>query len=48
VLGTRPGRSTAEQLTLYKPVGLALQDATATALVLAGARERGIGAQITI
>jgi ornithine cyclodeaminase len=48
VLGTRPGRSTAEQITLYKSVGLAIQDATATALVLAGARERGIGGQITI
>jgi ornithine cyclodeaminase/alanine dehydrogenase-like protein (mu-crystallin family) len=48
VLGTRPGRSTPSQLTLYKSVGLALQDATATALVLAAARERGIGDPLAI
>jgi alanine dehydrogenase len=37
VLGTRPGRSTPEQLTLYKSVGVAAQDAAAAALVLEAA-----------
>jgi ornithine cyclodeaminase/alanine dehydrogenase-like protein (mu-crystallin family) len=40
VLGRRPGRTTDDQLTLYKSVGVAVQDAAATALVLAAARER--------
>jgi alanine dehydrogenase len=34
VAGTRPGRSDDQQLTLYKSVGLAVQDAAAAALIL--------------
>lgn len=34
VAGTKPGRSSDEELTLYKSVGLAVQDAAAAALVL--------------
>jgi alanine dehydrogenase len=41
--GTRPGRSGPDQITLYKSVGVAVEDAAAAALVLARARERGIG-----
>ena len=41
--GTRPGRESADQLTLYKSVGVAVQDAAAAALVLGAARERGVG-----
>ena len=41
--GTASGRTSAEQLTLYKSVGVAVQDAAAAALVLAGAREAGLG-----
>lgn len=37
VEGTRPGRRTPEQITLYKSVGVAVQDAAAVALVLAAA-----------
>jgi alanine dehydrogenase len=40
VLGTRPGRRTSEQLTLYKSVGVAAQDAAAAALVLEAAEAR--------
>ncbi|HEY7282812.1 MAG TPA: ornithine cyclodeaminase family protein, partial [Actinomycetota bacterium] len=38
--GTRPGRTSADQLTLYKSVGVAVQDAAAAGLVLRRARER--------
>jgi alanine dehydrogenase len=48
VAGTRPGRASPDQITLYKSVGVAVQDAAAAALVLAAARERGIGREIEI
>jgi alanine dehydrogenase len=48
VLGTRPGRSTPEQITLYKSVGVSVQDAAAAALVLAAAREKGAGRELDI
>jgi alanine dehydrogenase len=38
VLGRRPGRTAADQITLYKSVGVAVQDAAAAAMVLAAAR----------
>jgi alanine dehydrogenase len=43
VAGTRPGRRSADQITLYKSVGVAAQDAAAAAAVLAAARTAGIG-----
>lgn len=45
---TRPGRSNDQQITLYKSVGVAVEDAAATALVLKLAKERGIGRTIEI
>ena len=48
VAGTRPGRTSRDQITLYKSVGVAVQDAAAAALVIAAARARGIGAEIGI
>ena len=38
VSGTRPGRTSADQITLYKSVGVAAQDAAAAAMVLSIAR----------
>jgi alanine dehydrogenase len=46
--GGRTGRADASQLTLYKSVGVAVEDAAAAALVLRLARERGIGREIVI
>lgn len=43
VAGVKPGRTSADQITLYKSVGVAVQDAAAAALVLAAARERSVG-----
>jgi ornithine cyclodeaminase len=48
VAGMRQGRSSREQITLYKSVGVAVQDAAAAALVLAAARERSVGREIEL
>jgi ornithine cyclodeaminase/alanine dehydrogenase-like protein (mu-crystallin family) len=48
VEGTRTGRSSAEQITLYKSVGVAVQDGAAAALVLRAARERGVGREFEL
>jgi ornithine cyclodeaminase len=48
VTGTRPGRSSADQITLYKSGGVAVQDAAAAALVLAAAAERNTGIEIEL
>jgi ornithine cyclodeaminase/alanine dehydrogenase-like protein (mu-crystallin family) len=43
VNGTRPGRESGEEITFFKSVGGAAQDAAAAAAVLAGAREKNLG-----
>ena len=43
VSGVKPGRRSEQEITLYKSVGVAVQDAAAAALVLKAARERSIG-----
>jgi ornithine cyclodeaminase/alanine dehydrogenase-like protein (mu-crystallin family) len=48
VAGTAAGRTSGEQITLYKSVGVAVQDLAAAALVLAAARERGVGQEIEL
>jgi len=48
VSGARPGRTSPEELTLYKSVGVAVQDAAAAALVLSAARERGMGREVDL
>jgi alanine dehydrogenase len=48
VAGTRPGRASDDQITLYKSVGVAVQDAAATALVVRAARARGIGTDVPL
>jgi alanine dehydrogenase len=48
VAGGRPGRTSAGEITLYKSVGVAVQDLAAAALVVAAARERGAGLEIEL
>jgi ornithine cyclodeaminase/alanine dehydrogenase-like protein (mu-crystallin family) len=48
VAGTKPGRASPQEITLYKSVGVAVQDAAAAALVLAAARERSVGREIEL
>jgi ornithine cyclodeaminase/alanine dehydrogenase-like protein (mu-crystallin family) len=44
----RPGRGGPGEITLYKSVGVAIQDLAAAALVLRAARERNIGLEIEL
>jgi ornithine cyclodeaminase len=48
VAGTKPGRTSDRQITLYKSVGVAVQDAAAAGLVLRGARTHGVGREIEV
>jgi ornithine cyclodeaminase/alanine dehydrogenase-like protein (mu-crystallin family) len=46
--GTRPGRASPDQITLYKSVGIAAQDVAAAALVLAAARAAHAGITVAL
>jgi alanine dehydrogenase len=48
VARTKPGRASQDEITLYKSVGVAVQDAAAAALVLAAARQRSVGKEIEL
>ncbi|MFI0712431.1 ornithine cyclodeaminase family protein [Streptomyces inhibens] len=48
IAGTKPGRSSRDQITLYKSVGVAVQDAAAAALVVAAARKQSVGTEIRL
>ena len=48
VSGARPGRADEAQITLYKSVGVAVQDAAAAAMVLDAARGAGVGRTIDL
>ena len=48
VSGARPGRANESQITLYKSVGVAVQDAAAAAMVLDAAREARVGRTIDL
>ena len=46
--GTREGRTSPEQITVYKSMGHAVEDAAAAGLVYSRARERGIGTEVEL
>ena len=48
VAGAKPRRSSQDEITLYKSVGVAVQDVAAAALVLAAAKERSVGRAIEL
>ncbi|MDA8281977.1 MAG: ornithine cyclodeaminase family protein [Actinomycetota bacterium] len=48
ISGTKTGRTRDDQITLYKSVGVAVQDAAAVALVLQGAGARGMGREVDL
>ncbi len=48
VAGRVQGRSSADEITLFKSVGLAMQDAVAAALIYAAARREGAGTTVDL
>ena len=48
VAGIKPGRHSDDEITLYKSVGVAVQDAAAAALVIAAARKQSAGREIVL
>ncbi|MGA2966044.1 MAG: hypothetical protein ABSD64_07515 [Terriglobales bacterium] len=48
VLGRKPARTGAQEITLFKSVGLAIQDAAAAKLVYDRARQAGIGQEVVM
>lgn len=48
VAGQHPGRTSDEQITLYRSVGVAVQDAAAAAVVLAAAEREGAGIDVDL
>ena len=48
VAGTAAGRRDDRELTLYRSVGVAIQDVAAAALAVAAAKERGMGVEIEL
>ena len=47
VLGKKPGRGNADEVTLFKSNGLAFQDAVTAALALARAKEERVGTEFS-
>ncbi|MBL7111779.1 MAG: ornithine cyclodeaminase family protein [Bacteroidales bacterium] len=48
ITGKKPGRTSAEEITLFKSNGLAIQDAATAKLVYDKAREQGVGKEIEL
>ncbi len=48
ISGAKPGRTSSEQITLYKSVGVAVQDAVAAHLVLEAAKMLGVGREVDL
>ena len=46
--GTRPGRQSSEEITVYKSTGHAVEDAAAARLVYDRARAEGVGVSLTL
>jgi ornithine cyclodeaminase/alanine dehydrogenase len=48
ILGTKPGRRTAGDITVFDSTGLAIQDVALAAALFERARERGVGQAIEL
>lgn len=48
VSGSKPGRANPEEITVFKSVGLAIQDVSTASMVYKLAKEKGIGQEVTL
>ena len=48
ILGTRPGRESPEEITVFKSCGLAIQDVSTALAVYSAAREKGVGTNVDL
>jgi ornithine cyclodeaminase/alanine dehydrogenase-like protein (mu-crystallin family) len=48
IAGQKPGRTQADQITFFKSVGVAVQDAAAAQIVLQNAEKLGLGTEINM
>ncbi len=48
VAGLKPGRASAEEITFFKSVGVAVQDVAAAGAVLEAAQEMGLGTEVAL
>jgi ornithine cyclodeaminase/alanine dehydrogenase-like protein (mu-crystallin family) len=48
LLGTAPGRTAPDEITVFKSVGMAVQDAVTAPIVYRKAREGGLGQEVTL
>jgi ornithine cyclodeaminase/alanine dehydrogenase-like protein (mu-crystallin family) len=48
VTGTKPGRTNRQEITLFKSVGFALEDAAAARLAYDEARAAGVGVEVDL
>jgi ornithine cyclodeaminase len=48
VTGRHPGRTSAEQITVFESQGMAIQDLAVALRVVAAARERGLGVELPL
>ena len=46
LVGTHPGRASSDELTVFKSLGLAVEDLAAAELIVRKAREQGIGVEV--
>lgn len=46
LIGSHPGRTDAEELTVFKSLGLAVEDLAAAELIVRKAREQGVGTEV--
>ena len=46
LVGAHPGRTSPEELTVFKSLGLGVEDLAAAELVVRNARERGLGVEV--
>jgi ornithine cyclodeaminase/alanine dehydrogenase len=46
--GKKPGRGSADEITIYKSVGIAVEDVATASLVYARAKARGVGTQVEL